>query len=146
MVEVVHVRRGKAGLAVAPPQTALRDARAETWLEGFRARPAQPILLPTVEQAAPEAPPPVGHFMPMWQPSQQQVAPLVEEPSEMPVKAATPRTRRPRCAKAGIPTLAARHFADPFAADEDGTNCIRCGYLVEPVREKRGLATCLACG
>jgi hypothetical protein len=38
-----------------------------------------------------------------------------------------------------------RAFADPFAAGDTGTNCIRCGYLVSPAREKRGLLTCLEC-
>jgi hypothetical protein len=36
-------------------------------------------------------------------------------------------------------------FADPFAAEDTGTNCIRCGYLVSPEREKRGLLTCHQC-
>jgi hypothetical protein len=40
----------------------------------------------------------------------------------------------------------ARHFADPFADGDDGANCLRCGYLIEPAREKRGLLTCAACG
>jgi hypothetical protein len=38
-----------------------------------------------------------------------------------------------------------RAFADPFAAEDTGTNCIRCGYLVSPEREKRGLLTCHQC-
>jgi hypothetical protein len=40
----------------------------------------------------------------------------------------------------------ARHYADPFAQDDVGANCLRCGYLVEPAREKRGLLTCAGCG
>ncbi|MDO9714295.1 hypothetical protein [Paracraurococcus lichenis] len=39
-----------------------------------------------------------------------------------------------------------RSFADPFAGEDDGANCLRCGYLVEAAREKRGLLTCAACG
>ena len=35
---------------------------------------------------------------------------------------------------------------DPFAADNIGTNCLRCGYLVQPARERRGLLTCATCG
>ena len=35
------------------------------------------------------------------------------------------------------PASTRRVFADPFAADDSGTNCIRCGYLVSPAREKR---------
>jgi hypothetical protein len=54
--------------------------------------------------------------------------------------------RRPRVPRANSAKKTARHFADPFAAGDDGANCMRCGYLVEPVREKRGLLTCAACG
>jgi hypothetical protein len=39
-----------------------------------------------------------------------------------------------------------RTFADPFATDESGANCFRCGYLVEAAREERGKLTCAACG
>ena len=33
-----------------------------------------------------------------------------------------------------------------FSPDDGGANCIRCGYLVEPAREKRGLTTCSGSG
>jgi hypothetical protein len=49
--------------------------------------------------------------------------------------------RQPRATK----SAAKRVFADPFAADDTGANCIRCGYLVSPAREKRGLMTCVQC-
>jgi cell division septation protein DedD len=39
-----------------------------------------------------------------------------------------------------------RRFADPLAEDDDGANCLRCGYLVEAARDRRGLRTCAACG
>jgi hypothetical protein len=39
-----------------------------------------------------------------------------------------------------------RQFADPFASDDDRPNCLRCGYLVEKVRDRRGLMTCSKCG
>src|SRR4051812_26759687 len=99
-----------------------------------------------MQPAAPTAPPPVVHVMPMWQPSPQQAAPPVEAPPASPVEAAAPRARRPRLAKARPPMAAERRFADPFADGEGGTNCMRCGYLVEPAREMRGLLTCSACG
>ncbi len=51
------------------------------------------------------------------------------------------RWSQPRAAK----PVAGRAFADPFAAEDTGANCIRCGYLVEPEREKRGLLTCHQC-
>jgi hypothetical protein len=41
--------------------------------------------------------------------------------------------------------MATRQFADPFAEDDSGANCIRCGYLVEQSRERRGLMTCSKC-
>jgi len=63
---------------------------------------------------------------------------------EPPVETAVAKQRRPRVLKAPI-KAAVRRFADPFA-DDDGANCLRCGYLVEPAREKRGLMTCSACG
>jgi hypothetical protein len=40
----------------------------------------------------------------------------------------------------------ARRVADPFDANDDGANCLRCGYAVEPARERRGLMTCAGCG
>uniref|UniRef100_UPI001E36BC7C hypothetical protein n=1 Tax=Neoroseomonas rubea TaxID=2748666 RepID=UPI001E36BC7C len=39
----------------------------------------------------------------------------------------------------------ARPVADPFDTTDDGANCLRCGYLVEPARERRGLLTCAGC-
>jgi hypothetical protein len=145
MVEVVHVRRGGTRPTEGRPQAASRETGTEAWLEGFRAKPAQPIPSLEMQPAAPKAPAPVVHVMPMWEPSRQQAPQPMEEPPESPGEAAAPGTRRPRLAKVRAPT-AERHFADPFADGEDGTNCMRCGYLVEPAREKRGLTTCLACG
>jgi hypothetical protein len=81
----------------------------------------------------------------MWQPSPPQPAPLVPKPAEPSVERVMARQRRPRVTKAPTAKAGERRFADPFA-DEDGANCFRCGYLVEPAREKRGLMTCSACG
>ena len=44
------------------------------------------------------------------------------------------------------PKTTGRLFANPFSPDDGGANCMRCGYLVEPAREKRGLMTCSGCG
>jgi hypothetical protein len=74
--------------------------------------------------------------MPGWEPL---LAPV--EPVEPAVKPVRNRHRQPRAAR----PAAERAFADPFAAEDTGTNCIRCGYLVEPEREKRGLLTCNQC-
>jgi len=94
---------------------------------------------------APEPLPPVVHVMPMWEPSPQQPAQPVAEPGEPSAEVAAPVTRRPRLAKTKAPKVAIRRVADPFADGDDGTNCMRCGYLVEPAREKRGLLTCSTC-
>jgi hypothetical protein len=66
-------------------------------------------------------------------------------PHEFPVKTVPAERRRPRTPEAKTPKVAVRRFADPFADGDDGTNCLRCGYLVEPARERRGLLTCSTC-
>jgi hypothetical protein len=48
--------------------------------------------------------------------------------------------------KRGAKVTIARSFADPFDTGDDGANCLRCGYLVEPARERRGHLTCSGCG
>jgi hypothetical protein len=147
VVEVVHVRRDRSRPIESRLHTASWNAHAETWPEGFRSKPAQPIPpLQDMQPTAPEPAPPVVHVMPMWEPSPQQPAQRVAEPGEPSVEAAARVTRRPRIPKATTRKVAALQFADPFADGDDGTNCMRCGYLVEPAREKRGLLTCLGCG
>jgi hypothetical protein len=146
VVEVVHVRRDRPRPAEDRPHPASWSVRAETWPEGFRAKPAQPIPPQNMRPVAPEPPPPAVHVMPMWEPSPQQPAHPVAEPGEPPVEAPASGQRRRRTPKARTPTLAVRHFADPFSDSDAGTNCMRCGYLIEPAREKRGLLTCSACG
>ncbi|MDN3567442.1 hypothetical protein QWZ14_23935 [Paeniroseomonas aquatica] len=158
VVEVVHLPAGRTK-SPAEPAAPPRSAHAETWPEGFRAKPA--LAMPTLDQpaAAPEAAPQVGHVMPGW------------EPLLPPAEAEAPQPRQPRAAaraaSAKAPPVAAasapdkqdpdkqdpekpapsrRAFADPFAAEDTGTNCLRCGYLVQPGREKRGLLTCAQCG
>jgi hypothetical protein len=78
--------------------------------------------------------------MPMWAQLPPQPAPPVLKPDEPRVGSLVARQRRPRAGKAAV-----RRFADPFS-NEDGANCLRCGYLVEPAREKSGLMTCSGCG
>ncbi|RAI58807.1 hypothetical protein [Roseicella frigidaeris] len=46
----------------------------------------------------------------------------------------------------GIGEERGQDFADPFEATDEGANCLRCGYRVEPAREALGLTTCRACG
>ena len=131
IVEVVHRRSDRAADAPRPERS---SAHATRWPEGFQARSApMPPPLET-SAAAPDPALPVGHVMPGWQPL---LAPIEPE--------AAPATlqRQPKATAARKPRK--RVFADPFAAEDTGANCLRCGYLVEPAREKRGLMTCAAC-
>ena len=137
VVEVVHRRSGHK----APPA---EPVPAASWPEGFQGRSA-PTLPPAEDPAASPVPaPPVAHLMPGWEPL---LPPL--QPVEPAAKIPAGSRPRPRIAKPeqpeNQPKSAKRAFADPFAADDSGTNCIRCGYLVSPAREKRGLMTCKRC-
>ena len=145
VVEVVHVRRDGARPVEDHPRPAPWNLHAETWPDGLRAKPAQPLPLQDIQPVAPEPASPVVHVMPMWEPSPPQPAPPVTKPGELPVETVATEQRRPRVPKPPILKAAVRRFADPFA-DDNGANCFRCGYLVEPAREKRGLMTCSACG
>lgn len=64
-------------------------------------------------------------------------------PAEEPIVVAGHDPGRPRKQPASAPT---RRVADPFDASDDHANCMRCGYAIEPTREKRGLMTCSECG
>src|SRR3954453_19969847 len=118
VVEVVHRRSGH----MAPPA---EPAHVATWSEGFQGRSA-PTLPPADDlTAAPVPPPPVGHLMPGWKPLLPPLQPAAKGP-------ASNRTKRRAAKQEGSktqPGLTKRTFADPFVADDIGTNCIRCGYL-----------------
>ncbi|TDH62000.1 hypothetical protein E2C06_13595 [Dankookia rubra] len=137
VVEVVHRRSG--GMA-APAE----PAPSASWPEGDQGRSA--LALPSAEDPAPTAAPvaPVGHLMPGWEPLLRPV-----EPTEPAGKIPAGMRSRPPVAKPERPVKRTastpRAFADPFAVDDSGANCIRCGYLVSPAREKRGLMTCARC-
>lgn len=139
VVEVVRLPAGTAAGA-APRRTDVR-VRAATWDDGFPARSVAPPL--PDPPAAPEEPrEAVAHVMPAW--TRTVAEPAAEPP--VPPDAAAPATpgaapRPPRTARAG-----ARRVADPFDAEDDGANCLRCGYAVEAARERRGLLTCASCG
>ena len=136
-VEVVHRRSERMTPSSEPEQPPRSSAHAATWPDGFPARSA-PIPAPaaSLSPAPAPSPPQVGHVMPGWEPLLTPVQP--DAPVAQP--AASPR-RQPRVAK----QLQGRRFADPFDAEDNGANCIRCGYLVEPAREERGLLTCGQC-
>jgi len=139
VVEVVHVRRNRSGLTDDSPRPAARDVGAETWSEGFRAKSPKPFPPHDIPPVASAPTQPTVHVMPMWEPSAQQ-------PAEPQVEAKASRRGRPQIQKPATPAVMIRAFADPFATDDGGANCIRCGYLVEQGREKRGLMTCSKCG
>ncbi|WP_137178172.1 hypothetical protein [Roseomonas sp. AR75] len=140
VVEVVRLpSRGSA----APGSDSRRNdfqVRAQSWDQGFPAHAATTPKAPA-ERAAEQsvAAAPKVHVMPMWERSG--VEPAAEPPPP------PPRLRAKRSAERGASAHPAeRRVADPFDAEDDGANCLRCGYLVEPAREKRGLMTCAACG
>ena len=134
VVEVVHRRSGHKAPAVDP-------APAASWPEGFQGRSTPP--LPSVEDPAASPVPalPVAHLMPGWKPL---LAPL-QPPAKVPMDNCTQRRAAKLERSKTPPKLTRRAFADPFVVDDTGTNCIRCGYLVSPAREKRGLMTCMQC-
>jgi hypothetical protein len=142
VVEVVHLRRDRSRPAEDQPRSAPWSVRVEAWPE----KHVQPLPPQGTQPTAPEPAPPVVHVMPMWEPSQPQ--PLLPETKsrERQFEAEVPKQRLPRVPPTKTPEESARHFADPFAGGDDGANCFRCGYLVGPAREKRGLLTCSTCG
>ncbi|GGJ27099.1 hypothetical protein [Neoroseomonas lacus] len=141
VVEVVHVRSGGMSSSKGQPRRLTLSDRSETWEQGFPARP--PVLLPAPAEAeSPAVAKPVTHVMPMWEPTAISVdAPTtsVEDPPPVASRAAD----SPHHVSKRKP---ARRVADPFDADDDAANCMRCGYAVESARDKRGLMTCAACG
>jgi hypothetical protein len=135
VVEVVH-RRSSCTAAPAEP------AHAATWPVEVPGRSAP--TLPSGEDAALAPAQPVGHLMPGWERLLTPVRPT--EPADKIPAAIRPRPQvaRPKQPE-NQPISSRRAFADPFAAEDCGANCIRCGYLVSPAREKRGLMTCTRC-
>lgn len=135
VVEVVHRRSDGPPEAPEAPRPERASAYAASWPEGFQAR-SVPVSPPLEAPAtSPDPAPPVGHVMPGWEPL---LAPI--EPPSLPV---SPPLLPKAAAKPKPPE---RAFADPFAAEDTSANCFRCGYLIEPAREKRGFMTCAACG
>ena len=134
VVEVVHVARTGSRLPadeVCPPN---RHVHAETWPDGFHAKPAVPLPPRGFKVVVPEPVAPVGHLMPGWQPLLQPAAPEVD-PVEAPAAAPAVLRRKLGAAKLPTPKAAARPFADHFTSEDSGADCYHCGYLVEPTRK-----------
>jgi hypothetical protein len=145
VVQVVRLpARTAADSRNASQRTDLR-VRAETWEDGFPAKSApspspslQPVVAGTVDPPVDE---PVTHVMPMWERR-------AREPETMP-SATTPAQAAPTPAPKRVRRNAggtSRRVADPYDTNDDGSNCMRCGYLIQPARERRGLLTCAECG
>ncbi len=145
VVEVVRLpARGAAASAGGSRRTNL-GVRAETWDDGFPTRspppssPAPQLAAGTVDPMTAE---PVAHVMPMWERAVAEPEVVPAPPPETAQTATTPATKRVRlAARSG-----SRRVADPYDTNDDGANCLRCGYLIQPARERRGLMTCAACG
>jgi hypothetical protein len=143
VVEVVHRRSDRLTSPAEPARRPGSSAYAASWPDGFNVRPA-PSPPAAASPEAPEPAPLVGHFMPGWDPLLPPVQP-VEAAADLRLSIdRRPRTAKPERPKE-TPRSTKRAFADPFAADDTGSNCIRCGYLVSPARERRGLLTCMQC-
>jgi len=142
-VEVVHVRSGSHGRAADKAGPPSFGVRAASWADGFPARDA-PSPYPDAPKPAVAAPvAPTFHVMPTRSPPvpAAEAAPAV--PGSGPVIAARRGRGRPRKQPAVSP---ARRIADPFDPNDEGANCLRFGYAVEPARERRGMMTCAGCG
>lgn len=142
VVEVVRMPARSAGTGAGGPRRVESSVRAATWDDGFPARSVQQPS-PAPEPAVVEASEAVTHVMPMWE--RTEVEPVIQPaPPAEPVSTQTvqpPAERAQRQARRG-----SRRVADPFDPQDDGANCLRCGFMVQPARERRGLVTCAACG
>ena len=140
-VEVVRLpARGAAASEDSPRRTDHR-VRAATWDDGFPAKSTPPPSSAPVPVAA-DTSEPVAHVRPMWEPATDDLASPPPVPGPVEDQLGQP-TARASTRKAGRPS---RRVADPFDAGDDGANCLRCGYVVELARERRGLMTCAVCG
>lgn len=142
VVEVVRLAP-KGGAGTAGPRRNDPMIRAQSWEDGFPAK-SQPAPSPPsrpVEAAAPKA---VGHVLSRSQPAFGEVDNAAPDP--VPVER-QPAGGARRLRRSSVPHAATpvRRVADPFDLADDGANCLRCGYLVEPARDRRGLMTCAVC-
>lgn len=142
VVEVVRLRSGRSAAEAAPARHAA-NIGAAAWGAEVSSKGSAPVrAAATPTAAAPPSPQPVVHVMPAWQPKPVEVQPTPSrEETEASSLPAAPKA--PRRTRSG-PTP--RRVADPFDANDEGANCLRCGYAVEPVRERRGLMICVGCG
>lgn len=143
IVEVVHLTTGRSGVGSAAARRTESGVRAQTWDGGFPTRSA-PSSSPSTQTVALKSPEQVGHIIDRWEPVVD-VAPS-PEPAPAPVELqpdpgdeTTARTAR------GGTRQNLRPVANPFNPENDRANCLRCGYVVEPGRDRLGLTTCADC-
>jgi hypothetical protein len=138
-VVVVHLRTRAPTAPQDRTRYTDRQLRAASWEDGFPATPTtrapgslRPDLVAPLKPAA--------HVMPAWTPTSAEVEVAAQAVAEAPpiVFPAAP-SLHPRHAHR-------RRVVDPFDPADDGANCLRCGYAIEPAREKRGLMICAGCG
>jgi hypothetical protein len=139
VVEVVRLKFQGALRDQNQLQHSSSGVRAQTWPNGFPTRSTPAASAPPQPPMA-KAPEPVGHLMPMR-------SLLAERPlPPAPADAAPERTPAPARLARRQSGGQSRRIADPFDPNDEGANCQRCGYAVEPARERRGLMTCAPCG
>jgi hypothetical protein len=139
---VVHLRSTRSKPAGVFRHRVVARQHAESWPDGFRAKTAGPDSTFNAAPFTPEPLPPTVHVMAAWDPSP-------KPPAAVPPPAADSVAvdgQQPPASWRGEPRVVSRRFADPFADDDSGANCLRCGYLVERAREYRSKMTCSRCG
>lgn len=106
------------------------------------AQAAEPPLAPRRRRGRPRA------VITAWEPTPAPApAPPFGNVATAPAEEASIASRRRRGRPRKDPLSApARRVADPFDANDDRANCMRCGYAIDPRRESRGLMTCAECG
>ncbi len=149
---VVAMRLGKSVSDTRRARPTPSNVRTATWPDGFRPKSTLPTPREDLPKIVTNPAQPVTHVMSAWEPAHR------HQPSPQVVEAAKPLVNppivkhgaqpapTPRAPRAPAQEIATRAFADPFAHDDDGANCIRCGLLVEAARESRGMLTCAKCG
>jgi type IV secretory pathway VirB10-like protein len=144
VVEVVHVRHAAKRPVNDQPFLSEAAVGPDAWSDDVDTVTTS-HMLDLIPAPAAEPQQPVVHVMPTWEPRAAEV-PLAASTDDMPTQAPVPAKRTRRTKTGSKPDAAARRYADPFANDDSGTNCLRCGYLVEPTRERGGWLTCARCG
>lgn len=144
VVEVVRLPPRVATAGHDQPLRPVSKVRAATWDDGFPAKFGL-ASSPSPEPVATVTVKPVAHVMPMWEPAEtarastSPLAAALEVPRGQSAQPEAPLSARK-------PKIRNRRVADPFDPADEGANCLRCGYLIERARERRGLMTCAGCG